>query len=90
MKTTPPISLAVVLALGLYLLVTSTFYPLDFLSVFDAKRMLQLGMFLALLLFAVGYSPLRHATLVQLMRVPKSITLRADSRLGVHRFNRAV
>ncbi len=74
MKTAPPITLAVVLALGLYLLVTSAFYPLGFLSVFDAKRMLQLGMFLALLLFAVGYSPLKRATLVQLMRVPKPIS----------------
>ncbi len=71
MRTAPPVTLAVVLALGLYLLVTSAFFPLGFLSVFDAKRMLQLGVFFALLLFAMGYSPLRKATLVQLMRFPK-------------------
>ncbi len=70
----PPITLAVVLVLGLYLLVTSTFYPLDFLSVFDAKRMLQLGVFLALLLFAAAHPPLRKTAIAQLVGVPRSIT----------------
>ena len=49
---------------------TSTFYPIASLSVFDAKRVLQLVMFAGLLLFAVAWVPLRQATLRQIARVP--------------------
>lgn len=71
----PPTALFVVLALGLYLLTTSVFYPLGILSVFDAKRMLQLGMFAVLLAFALGHPALRAAFSRQLGRVPGQIAL---------------
>ena len=62
-------ALAIVVLLGLYLLVTSAFFPLDFLSVFDAKRVLQLALFTVILLFAVAWRPLRTATVAQLNRL---------------------
>jgi len=62
-------ALAVVFTLGFFLVVTSTFYPLWFLSVFDAKRILQLGAFVVLILFAVSWSPLRNSTIAQLGRI---------------------
>ena len=62
-------SLAVVVSLGLYLFFTSAFYPLDFLSVFDAKRVLQLALFAAIMIFAVTWTPLRSATIAQLSRL---------------------
>ena len=62
-------SLAVVVSLGLYLFFTSAFYPLDFLSVFDAKRVLQLALFAAIMIFAVTWTPLRTATIAQLSRL---------------------
>lgn len=61
-------ALAVVIALGLYLLATSAFYPLDFLSIFDAKRVLQLVLFAVLMVFAVVWTPLRRTTIAQLGR----------------------
>jgi len=63
-ETTP--ALAVVVSLGIYLLVTSTFYPLDFLSVFDAKRVLQLVLFAVLMVFTIAWAPLREMTFAQL------------------------
>jgi len=66
--TTP--ALAVVVSLGIYLLVTSTFYPLDFLSVFDAKRVLQLVLFVTLMIFTLAWAPLREMTFAQLGRFP--------------------
>ena len=63
-------ALAVVVLLGLYLLITSAFFPLDFLSVFDAKRVLQLALFAAIMIFAVTWTPLRTATIAQLSRLP--------------------
>jgi len=62
-------ALAVVVSFGLYLLITSAFFPLDFLSVFDAKRLLQLVLFAAAMLFAVSWTPLRRATIAQLSRL---------------------
>ena len=62
-------ALAVVVLLGLYLLITSAFFPLDFLSVFDAKRVIQLALFAAIMIFAVTWTPLRTATIAQLSRL---------------------
>lgn len=70
---TLPLALAVVLVPGLYLLITSAFFPLSFLPVFDAKRVLQLIMFVVLLLIALMYAPLRQATITQLACTPRSI-----------------
>ena len=64
-------ALAVVGLLGLYLFVTSAFFPLEFLPVFDAKRMLQLALFTAILISAVAWTPLRTATIAQLSRLSK-------------------
>jgi len=69
-QTTRP-ALAVIITLGLFLVVTSAFYPLDFLSVLDAKRVLQMGVFVALILFAASWAPLRNATYVQLDQVAR-------------------
>ena len=68
-KKTGSLSLAVVVSLGLYLFFTSAFYPLGFLSVFDAKRVLQLALFAAIMIFAVTWAPLRSATILQLSRL---------------------
>lgn len=62
-------ALAVVVLLGSYLLVTSAFFLLDFLSVFDAKRILQLALFVVVLIFALVWTPLRTATVAQLSRL---------------------
>ena len=62
-------ALAVVALLGSYLLFTSTLFPLDFLGVFDAKRVLQLVLFVAILIFAVAWAPLRTSTTRQLSRL---------------------
>ena len=67
-RSTRP-AIAIVVLLGFYLLITSTFYPLDFLTVFDAKRVLQLVLFTLTLLFAVAWSPLRKHTIAQLSRL---------------------
>jgi len=64
-------ALAVVAFSGFYLLATSAFYPLDFLGVFDAKRVLQLVLFAAILVFAVAWAPLRTATVAQLNRLSR-------------------
>ena len=69
LKKTSSLSLAVVVSLGLYLFFTSAFFPLDFLSVFDAKRVLQLALFAAIMIFAVTWAPLRTATIAQLGRL---------------------
>jgi len=57
------------MSLGLYLLVTSTVSPIESLSVFDAKRVLQLIVFAFVLVSAAIYRPLRTETLGQLARV---------------------
>ena len=62
-------ALAVVLMLGFYLLLTSAFFPLKFLSPFDAKRLLQLVLFATLMIFAIVWSPLRQAAIAQLSRL---------------------
>lgn len=62
-------ALAIVFAIGLYLLVTSAFFPINSLSVFDAKRIIQLGLFAAVLGFSVAWAPLRNATISQLSRL---------------------
>ncbi|MGA9574985.1 MAG: hypothetical protein WBS20_13680, partial [Lysobacterales bacterium] len=64
-------ALAVVISLGAYLFITSAFFPLDFLGVFDAKRVLQLVLFTAIMIFAVAWAPLRTATVAQLNRLSK-------------------
>ncbi len=66
---TANLSLVVVILIGLYLLVTSAFYPLSFLSPFDAKRLLQLVLFTVLLVYAVAWTPLRQQTTAQLNRL---------------------
>ena len=63
------LALVIVGSLGLYLFVTSAFFALDFLSVFDAKRIIQLAVFSFILLFAVAWPPLRKATVGQLNRL---------------------
>ncbi|MBT8439808.1 MAG: O-antigen ligase family protein [Gammaproteobacteria bacterium] len=63
------LALVIVGSLGLYLFVTSAFFALDFLSVFDAKRIIQLAVFSFILLFAVAWPPLRRATVEQLNRL---------------------
>jgi len=68
-------ALAVVIVLGLFLLITSAFYPLGFLSVLDAKRVLQLGGLAALSVFALTWAPLRNATCMQMGRVTGLDTL---------------
>jgi len=62
-------ALAVVVLSGLYLVITSAFFPLDFLTVFDGKRILQLTLFTVILIFAVAWAPLRTATITQLNRL---------------------
>jgi len=62
-------AIAVVISYGLYLLATSAFFPLDFLPVFDAKRLLQLLLFAAAMAFAVSWAPLRTTTIAQLRRL---------------------
>jgi len=62
-------ALAVVISYGLYLLATSAFYPLDFLSVFDTKRLLQLILFAAVMVFTLSWTPLRAITIAQLRRL---------------------
>ena len=64
-------ALAVVVLLGLYLLATSAFFPLESLPVFDAKRVLQLALFATILVFATAWTPLRTATITQLSRLSK-------------------
>lgn len=59
----------VVALLGLYLLLTSAFYPLDFLAVFDAKRVLQTALFVVITVFATFWKPLRNATCAQIGRL---------------------
>ena len=63
--------LTVVVLLGLYLLLTSAFFPLESLPVFDAKRILQLALFTAILIFTLAWTPLRTATIAQLSRLSK-------------------
>jgi len=63
------LALVVVGSLGLYLFITSAFFVLDFLSVFDAKRITQLAVFSFILLFAVAWPPLRRSTVEQLDRL---------------------
>lgn len=67
--------MAVVISLGAFLVATSAFYPLDSLSVFDAKRVLQLVLFVSVLIFACSWAPLRNATVTQLTRLSKSTVL---------------
>jgi O-antigen ligase len=69
-----PHALAIVVAIGLYLFSTSTLYPLDFLSVFDAKRILQLLLFFLVIVVALTCKPVREASVNQLAGIPKSIT----------------
>lgn len=70
-QQTPSPALAVIFLPGLFLLATSTFYPFDFLPVFDAKRILQLVLFAVLLTFATAWAPLRTAIFAQLDRVKR-------------------
>lgn len=65
LNKTTNLSLLVVASLGFYLVITSAFFPLDFLSVFDAKRVIQLALFAAIMIFAVAWTPLREATIAQ-------------------------
>jgi len=69
MKPVAVPALIIVLLSGLYLILTSAFYPLDFLSVFDAKRVLQAGLFASLLTFAFVYAPLRESARLQIARL---------------------
>ena len=69
LKKTANLSLLVSVLIGSYLLVTSAFYPLENLPVFDAKRLLQLALFSILLIFALAWTPLRHMTIAQLGRL---------------------
>jgi len=71
LNRTAGLSLAVVISLSSYLVITSAFFPLDFLSVFDAKRVIQLALFAAIMMFAVAWSPLRNATVAQLGRLSR-------------------
>ena len=72
LKKTTNLSLVVVVLLGFYLLVTSAFFPLGFLSPFDAKRLLQLILFAVLMIFAASWAPLRQSTIAQLSRITLS------------------
>jgi putative inorganic carbon (HCO3(-)) transporter len=72
LKKTTSLSLLVVVLIGLYLLVTSAFFPLGFLSTLDAKRLLQLMLFAVLTIFAVSWAPLRQSTIAQLGRLSLS------------------
>ncbi|MFC1778497.1 O-antigen ligase family protein, partial [Pseudomonadota bacterium] len=62
-------ALVIAVSSGLYLLLTSTFFPLDFLSTLDAKRILQLILFSTTLIFALAWTPLRTSTIAQLNRL---------------------
>jgi putative inorganic carbon (HCO3(-)) transporter len=55
--------------------VTSAFYPLGFLSVFDAKRVLQLGIFTVILLFTIAWAPLRVKTIERLSHISPFIQI---------------
>jgi len=67
-KITNP-ALIVVVLLGVYLLATSAFFPLDFLAPFDAKRVLEWVLFTAAISFTVTWTPLRRETIAQLNRL---------------------
>ena len=69
LKKTTNLSLLVVVLIGLYLFATSAFFPLEFLSTFDAKRLLQLLLFVVLTIFAASWAPLRQSTIAQLERL---------------------
>ena len=71
MKQVAKPALAIVMSLGLYLFFTSTFFPLEFLSVFNSKRVLQLALFASLTTIAVAWTPLRTATAAQLHRLSR-------------------
>jgi O-antigen ligase len=71
LNKTTNLSLLVVASLGFYLVITSAFFPLDFLSVFDAKRVIQLALFAAIMIFTVAWAPLRKATIAQLSRLSR-------------------
>ena len=62
-------ALTVIVLLGSYLLFTSALFPLDFLGVFDAKRVLQMVLFVAILIFVVAWAPLRNSTTTLLSRL---------------------
>jgi len=72
LKSQRTLALSIVVLYGFYLLFTSAFYPLDFLSVFDAKRLLQLLLFMAVMIFALAWAPLRKASIEQLDRLTLS------------------
>jgi len=62
-------ALAIVLLSGLYLILTSTFTLFNSLTDFDAKRLLQLLLFTAVMIIAVAWAPLRNETVKQLDRL---------------------
>ena len=62
-------ALTIVISLGLYLLLTSTLYPPIFLALFDGKRVVQLALFAALIIFTIAWTPLRLETISQLGRL---------------------
>lgn len=62
-------ALAIVILFGLYLLLTSALFPLDFVLPFDAKRLLELVLFAAATVFALSWAPLRTKTMAQLRRL---------------------
>jgi hypothetical protein len=69
----PSFSLAIIILIGLFLFSTSTLYPLSFLSVFDAKRILQLYLYLLIFIIALVYTPIRKSSIKRLACLPKFI-----------------
>lgn len=59
----------IVIVLGFYLVITSTFYPLSSLMVYDAKRIIQVFLIAGCILFANIWAPLRLQALRQLSRL---------------------
>lgn len=67
----PNPAVAIVILLGFYLLITSTFSLPGPLHEFDAKRLLQLLLFVTLMVCAVAWAPLRESSTKQLGRLSK-------------------
>ncbi len=78
-------ALIVVIALGLYLVLTSAFHPPGFLSVFDTKRVAQLGLLAGLLVFTLAYAPLRYKAQLQIASLTRAdrVTLLAFFAIGI-------
>ncbi len=71
----PLSALAIPLLLGIYLLITSTRYLFSNIAMFDAKRMMEITVFAAILLLAILDPKLRMELAAQFRQIPRWIGL---------------